>query len=110
VRTHWRTGTVGRTASTRLAARSAMRRPPQLAHTARLAGERHEPLERAVVTPNPREPPVELPTPEEVAELAAIGCDHRGNEAAVTGCPTFMCNPTRNAAFHNTAPLVGGVE
>jgi hypothetical protein len=48
-----------------------MRRPPQLAQTARpLHDSRHEALERAVVAANPQKAMDEQATPEEAAELA----------------------------------------
>ena len=69
VRTHCRTGTQGMTASTRFSACSAIRRPPQLAHTAPFAGQRAEALERTVVAPHAQETMDEQSAPEEGAEL-----------------------------------------
>src|SRR5262249_52610872 len=59
----------GMTASTRFAACSAIRRPPQLAHTAPFAGQRAEALERTVVAPYAQETLDEQSAPEEGAEL-----------------------------------------
>ena len=63
-------GTGGKTWSIKCAARSAMRRPPQLGQNPRpLQGKGHEPIETARRTPQPREAARQKATPQKVAEL-----------------------------------------
>src|SRR5687768_6087018 len=70
LKTHCRTGAIGNTSSTRCAARSAIRLPPQFGQTARLLqenGTKRSSRQRA--QRNPREPTRQEPAAQEALEL-----------------------------------------